>query len=61
MRGKIRRELYRLDEHILSKQGRSVTILTSTPTGLHGFKNLVQNSVFAFLKYIIGSLQACSQ
>ena len=33
-------------------QGRSVTILTSTHMGPYGFKNF-QNSVFAFLSYII--------
>ena len=36
--------------------GRNVTILTRAHTVLYGFKNLVQNSVFAFLNYIIGSL-----
>ena len=37
-------------------QGRNVTILTRAHTVLYGFKNFVQNSVFAFLNYIIGSL-----
>ena len=37
-------------------QGRNVTILTRVHTVLYGFKNFVQNSVFAFLNYIIGSL-----
>ena len=36
--------------------GRNVTILTRAHTVLYGFKNFVQNSVFAFLNYIIGSL-----
>ena len=36
--------------------GRNVTILTRVHTVLYGFKNLVQNSVFVFLNYIIGSL-----
>ena len=37
-------------------QGRNVTILTRAHTVLYGFKNFVQNSVFAFLNYITGSL-----
>ena len=29
--------------------GQSMTILTSTHTGLYGVKNFIQNNVFAFL------------
>ena len=44
------------DDFFFLCQGRNVTILTRAHTVLYGFKNFVQNSVFAFLNYIIGSL-----
>ena len=38
-----------------------LTLLTSTHTGPYGFKNVVQNNVFAFVLYITGRLQVYLQ